>query len=344
MHMDVELRLGGLITVGGQEIALGKTFALLDGIARERSVRAAAERLGSSYRSAWGRVAALEEAFGRPLVVKTKGHGSALTPEGEALRAAIADALAAFEAPLAREQAALKLRLERLVGAPRPARLALSHDPVLAAALGGLSVEASVVGSREAVDRLVAGEADAAGFHGGVLDLADMPLVAARLEGAFEARPLFVREQGLMLTPGNPRGVRTLHDLARTGARFVNRQRGSGTRIWLERLLDEAGIAPARIAGFDDEEFTHQAVAAVVASGAAEAGMGVRAVAERFGLAFAPLGRETYFLAARPDRADLLDRIAAAAAEAVAGAPGYAPPSPPAGGDRSRAPASPGRA
>ncbi|HEX2726435.1 MAG TPA: LysR family transcriptional regulator, partial [Beijerinckiaceae bacterium] len=91
--MQVELRVGGLITVNGHEIALGQTFGLLDAIARDRSVRAAAERLEVSYRSAWGRVLSLEQAIGQPVVEKTKGHGSVLTPFGEELRRAL-------EAPL----------------------------------------------------------------------------------------------------------------------------------------------------------------------------------------------------------------------------------------------------
>ena len=71
--MRVELRLGGLIKVNGHDVAVGQTLALLDAISRERSVSGAAKRVGVSYRSAWDRVLVLGEAFGQPLVEKTKG-------------------------------------------------------------------------------------------------------------------------------------------------------------------------------------------------------------------------------------------------------------------------------
>jgi molybdate-binding protein len=144
-------------------------------------------------------------------------------------------------------------------------------------------------------------------------------------DSAFEVHPLFEREQGLMLAPGNPLGLSGLSDLATKRVRFVNRQKGSGTRSWFDRLLAQAGLKPAAIRGYEIEEFTHQAVAAVVASGAADAGMGVRVAAARFGLAFLPVGRETYYLATRagephPALPQLLE-----AARRPAAMPGYGP-------------------
>lgn len=113
----VELRLDGLISLpGGAEIALRRTFALLDGIERERSVRGAAARMGVSYRAAWGGIGALEAAAGgRPLVVKTKGHGSTLTEAGKALRDALGGVLDQFEAPLAQAGQALEHRLPAIL-------------------------------------------------------------------------------------------------------------------------------------------------------------------------------------------------------------------------------------
>ena len=113
--------------------------------------------------------------------------------------------------------------------------------------------------------------------------------------------------------------------LKETKARFVNRQKGSGTRAWFDRLLAEAALTSRDIAGYESEEFTHGAVGAVVASGGADAGMGVRAAAEPLGLAFLPLGRETYFLAVRTRSAALGDLIAKLR-DAAAATPGYAVP------------------
>lgn len=309
--MRVELRLGGLISLpGGAEIALGRTFALLDGIGRERSVRGAAERMGVSYRAAWDRVGALEAAVGgRPLVVKTKGHGSVLTEAGAALRDALGAALSEFEAPLAQAGQALERVLSVLLAVDAPARrlkLALSHDPLLLNAIGPMAeeglVEASVVGGAEAVGKLRAGLVDVAGFHSG--EEGSRPPGSATLKELlthpdFRVEVLFRREQGLLLAHDNPLGIASVADLATHRARFVNRQRGSGTRLWFDRLLAEAGVRPSAIVGYEVEEFTHQAVAAVVASGTADAGFGLRAVAERFGLDFVSAGWESYYLAGR---------------------------------------------
>ena len=331
--MRVELKVGGLIALAGHDLALGRSHALLDAVDATGSVSRAAERLGLSYRTAWGRLSELEAAFGRPLVVKTKGHGSALTRCGAALRDAFGATLRAFEGPLAAEGDALRRRLAAvLAGGPAPGslRLALSHDPLLLDALGGMEgVEAEVVGSVEAVERLLAGTADAAGFHAGTDEVPTVPPFSAlRRANAFAVRALFRREQGLLVARGNPLGLRGVGDLAGSGARFVNRQRGSGTRLWFDRLLGAAGVAPGAVRGYGTEEFTHQAVAALVASGAADAGLGVRAAAERFGLGFVPVGEEAYFLASRTSsaHADMLERVAAAVFVRVEGAVGYARP------------------
>jgi len=312
--MRVELRLGGLIEVNGREIALGQTHALLDGVGRERSVSAVATRLGISYRSAWGRVQALEEALGQPVVIKTKGHGSVLTEFGARLRDALGATLATFEEQITHQETALQKTLAGLLNQP-PVRLraALSHDPLLLGAFADApSTEIRIVGSMEAATLLLGGEADFAGFHAGGLDLAAVPAFQALLASAhLQVMEVFAREQGFMVAAGNPLAIRSAADLARSHARFVNRQRNSGTRAWFDRLLDEAGVPPSAIQGYAVEEFTHQAVAAVIAAGAAHAGMGVRWIAERFGLGFVPVGQETYYLAGHSETlARLMEQLA----------------------------------
>ncbi len=105
------------------------------------------------------------------------------------------------------------------------------------------------------------------------------------------------REQGLVVAEGNPLRIATLADLARAGARFVNRQRDAGTRILLDALLARAGIAPAAIAGYECVEFSHLAVAQLVASASADAGLAIRAAARAFGLGFVHVAWEPYELA-----------------------------------------------
>jgi molybdate-binding protein len=107
------------------------------------------------------------------------------------------------------------------------------------------------------------------------------------------------REQGLILGRGNPAGVRSFGDIAKKRLRFINRQPGSGTRLLVDALLAAARLQAADINGYGAEEFTHGAVAATVASGGADAGLGLRAAAAEYGLPFVPLVRERYLVAIR---------------------------------------------
>ncbi len=104
------------------------------------------------------------------------------------------------------------------------------------------------------------------------------------------------RSQGLMVQPGNPLGITAVKDLAQPGMRYVNRQRGAGTRVLLDYLLQKEGIQAAQIEGYLREEYTHLAVAAAVASGRADCGMGIAAAAHALKLDFVPLFREEYQL------------------------------------------------
>ncbi|MBM4275436.1 MAG: molybdopterin biosynthesis protein [Deltaproteobacteria bacterium] len=104
------------------------------------------------------------------------------------------------------------------------------------------------------------------------------------------------RMQGLMVAPGNPQNIRTIADLARPEVRFINRQRGAGTRLLLDYFLKELGIDPRAVTGYDREEYTHMAVAVNVHSGTADAGLGILAAALALGLDFIPLTPERYDL------------------------------------------------
>jgi putative molybdopterin biosynthesis protein len=104
------------------------------------------------------------------------------------------------------------------------------------------------------------------------------------------------REQGLIVQKGNPSGIRGIADLTRNGIVFVNRQRGSGTRILLDYLLKKMGIEGSGIDGYGREEFTHLLVAAAVKSARADAGLGIRAAARALDLDFIPIEHEQYDL------------------------------------------------
>ncbi|MGB8981220.1 MAG: molybdopterin biosynthesis protein [Anaerolineales bacterium] len=104
------------------------------------------------------------------------------------------------------------------------------------------------------------------------------------------------REQGLMVKRENPKGVKRLDDLTRPEVRFVNRQRGAGTRVLLDYHLNLMTITPERIVGYTQEEYTHLGVAAAIASGRADCGLGIAAAAQALDLDFIPLFQERYDL------------------------------------------------
>ena len=179
-----------------------------------------------------------------------------------------------------------------------------SHDltiDLLAQSLSqsGIHVSATNVGSVGGLVALGRGEAHLAGSH--LLDPASGEYNLAAIRKYLSGRQVVVvgfveREQGLMIPAGNPKGIQGLEDLLRPEIRFVNRQRGAGTRLLLDHLLSLRKIDPAAIQGYQREEYTHLAVAAAVQSGRADCAVGIRAAAGALGLAFLPLGEERYDL------------------------------------------------
>ena len=156
------------------------------------------------------------------------------------------------------------------------------------------------MGSQGGLVALAQGGALLAGTHIFDPDTADFnfPFLAKHMPDlAVTLIHLAVRHQGLIVAPGNPKNIRGVADLAREDVSFVNRQRGSGTRILLDHHLVQADIDPARVTGYSQEETTHMGVAANVKNDAADCGLGVYAAAKALGLDFVPLARERYDLA-----------------------------------------------
>lgn len=182
---------------------------------------------------------------------------------------------------------------------------------------GEFEIVASSVGSLDGLVALRQGLADVAGCH--LFDAAADDYNLPYLRHLFPDRAVNVvtlahREQGLMQAPGDRRRI-AIDDLPDSGLRFVNRNLGSGTRVWFDAKLRELGISHERIQGYDIELRTHGEVALAVASGAADIGLGVRAAAEELGLTFTRLFTERYDLVFDADRAEdedvrrLLDRL-----------------------------------
>jgi putative molybdopterin biosynthesis protein len=130
----------------------------------------------------------------------------------------------------------------------------------------------------------------------------------------FPDRPMRIitlahREQGLMTAPGNPKGIRSLADLARADVSFINRNPGSGTRLWLDQQLQTLGIPAKAIRGYQATVSTHTKSAWAVFSGEADAAVGLRAAAHPLGLDFIPLFHERYDLIFAQEQAELLDPL-----------------------------------
>jgi len=104
------------------------------------------------------------------------------------------------------------------------------------------------------------------------------------------------RQQGMMVAKGNPLNIQRFSDIAREGIRYVNRQKGSGTRILTDYLCAQEGLDTAAIYSYDREELTHTSVAAQIVSGSADAGMGIYSAANLYGLDFIPICIEEYDL------------------------------------------------
>ncbi len=257
------------------------------------------------------------------------------------------EVLTAGYAPAEAEEA-VRLALDRWRAVERQAaepagqslRFVGSHDLVvawLATHFGdiapGYALHLSFAGSLGGLIALAEGKADLAGCHlwDEESDTYNLPFVRRLLPGKRTALvTVAYRRLGLMMAPGNPAGVRDLRDVARLGLRFVNRQSGSGTRVWLDAALRKLGIAAEEVRGYAAEVMTHSEVARAVAEGQADVGLGLEAAARVHGLDFAALTRERYDLAipaseieAPPVRALLAWLGSPAARTALASLAGY---------------------
>ena len=187
-----------------------------------------------------------------------------------------------------------------------------SHDPLLDelgdmlhTTDGNVYMSSSHVGSMGGIMAIRRGEAHAAGCH--LLDTATGEYNLAFLkkyfpQGGVKLIRCVGRQQGMMVAKGNPLNIRKFSDIAGDGIRYVNRQKGSGTRILTDYLCKQDNLDITAIYGYDREELTHTSVAAQIASGSADAGMGIYSAAKLYDLDFIPICIEEYDLIV-PDHA-----------------------------------------
>lgn len=290
----------------GEPTALPALLGLLLAVSQLGSISKAATARGMSYRHAWGLLQQFSRQFGVDLVHKVRGKGTVLSPLAEKLMWADRRIHARLTPTLDSLASELQQELARvLVADAQVVRMTASHGFAVAALVKqlngqGVTVDINYRSSGDAVAALARGECDLAGFH--------LPVGEFQQAAAAKYRPwldpdrhallhLAYRMQGIFVAKGNPKGVTGLADLVRPDLRFVNRQKGSGTRVLLELLLADLGVDPAPMNRSGTAEFTHAAVAAYVASDMADVGFGVETAARRFDLDFIPIIREQYFLA-----------------------------------------------
>ena len=162
-----------------------------------------------------------------------------------------------------------------------------------------LSVFTLPVGSMEGLVALRQGLAQVAGCH--LLDLESGEYNIPYVRHLFPDREITLvtlayREQGLLVAPGNPRQIHKIEDLAHLDVRIINRNRGSGTRLWLDHQLAQLSLPAPALRGYEREVRTHTAVAEAIGSGKADAGLGAEAAARKYGLDFVPLFQERFDL------------------------------------------------
>ncbi len=286
-------------------------FPLLRAIHDTGKLTQAVDVVGISYRHGWDLLAKWSGIFGSELVAMERGRGTRLTTLGEKLLWAEQRAEASLFPQLeniatelnaairkSRQRAATVLRIHASHG------YAVEKLPELVRRHGHAEIDLKYVGSVEALAALSRSACDLAGFHVPLGDLGPMLWEQyARWVKPQQQRiiRMVIRTQGLIVAKGNPLKIQSLHDLTRKGIKLVNRQQGSGTRVLLDGLLKDLAIDPARIKGYDSGEFTHAAVAAFVASGMADVGLGIEPAARQFNLDFCPIVKERYMLTCRTE-------------------------------------------
>jgi molybdate transport repressor ModE-like protein len=291
----------------GSSLIRNPLLDLLHAVQETGSISGAARQKGMSYRHVWGELKRWENELGNELLVWERGQSARLSEFGTKLLWAERQA----QARLSPQIESLRADLERAFSVAfdnhaHVLTLYASHDDALsslrnyAARQHDLHLDIRFTGSVDAIRALNEGRCVMAGFHAvhqpAAHSLAGKTYKPLLQPGQHKIIGFARRTQGLMVARGNPLGLKSLQDLGSSRARFINRALGTGTRVLLEELLAQAKLSAQAINGFDNNESSHAAVAQAVASGQADAGLGIEAAARARGLDFVPLVEEDYHL------------------------------------------------
>lgn len=285
-------------------------FVLLAHLQTDKRLTTAAAKANISYRHAWNIIKKWNTHFGQALVEKNKGRGTELTALGEKLLWAEQLIDAHLSPQIDTLSSTINRGLNELLGKHENIlKIHASHGyavgilPRLIAEDDQLSVDIKYMGSVAAVKSLADGDCQMAGFH-----LCEHALLKSKIGQAYHAYlnntdyviiQMVLRHQGLIVKKNNPKKIYFLSDLIDPTLQFINRQPASGTRLLFDELLQVCKLNTKNITGYKNEEFTHTAIAAHVASGAADVGFGIEYAADKFNLDFIPVVKEKYVLACR---------------------------------------------
>lgn len=301
--------LGYQFTTARQRTAtLGNPLLdLLQAVRQQGSISGAARSLGLSYRHVWGQLKDWEVQVGHELIVWDRGQAARLTAFADKLL--WAERLA--QARLAPQIEALRAELERALATvfdehTQVLSLHASHDDALAhlqdmaAAQRHLHLDIQFTGSVDAIRALNEGRCQLAGFH--TRQLPHRHTHTARTykpllkPGRHKIIGFALRWMGLMVAPGNPKGLRSLRDVVTQQATWVNRPLGTGTRVLLDELLMDLDLPAHALKNHGHTQPSHAAAAQAVANGQADASLGSATAAHAAGLDFVPLLQERYQL------------------------------------------------
>lgn len=280
-----------------------KLFHLLDEIKLNSKLTVAAAKVGISYRAAWNLINKATDLFGLPLVELHRGRGAKLSALGEKLLWSKHRVSARLGPQLDNLTSELNMSIQQILADAKPSlRIHASHGYAVALLpdfVDRFQLDLQYKSIQESLAALLRGDCELAGF--------DVPIehVSEQMKEMFRTYlnpkehkvvSFVTRQQGLILQSGNPKNVHGLADLARVDIKFINRQKDSGTRSLLDELIKIEQIEANQIQGFTDEEYTHSAVAAFIAAGMADVGLGIEAAAKHFGLDFLPIAAEHYLM------------------------------------------------
>ncbi len=306
--MKINFDIRWLVSDPDQELDK-RLLELLIKIGPSGSLQNAAKEVGISYRTAWEIIRYWNNAFDTPLCVMERGRGTNLTPLGKKLIETKLEVETNYAEALNITADNLNKEVDTLIGQNNKKKklfafashdLAINFFQDLCEETNNLEIDFNSRGSLDALKQLQMSVNNIAGFHFPEGELAKK-LAPEYISLLDDNKHLFIhlgtRQQGLIIKPSLSDHIKDINGIKRRSIKFINRQKGSGTRAIFDQLIKLNNISKKDINGYKKEEFTHTAVAAMISSSQADVGFGLEAAAAQFKLSFVPLITETYVIA-----------------------------------------------